>query len=253
MTTRTAIGRAVSSGRLERGTADNAINVGDIERMLSVAGGGLLALWGLRKGTLMGLGLAGVGAALVARGLTGHSYLYGALDINTTGPHSRVAAVRANEGIKVDRAIMINRRPEDLYRLWRNFDNLPHLMSHLVSVESHGNRSHWVARGPGGTNVDWEAEIINEEPNRLIAWRSLEGSQVSTAGSVHFTALGGDRGTEVRVILKYDPPGGRLGTWLAWIFGEEPGQQIQDDLRRFKLLMDTGDFASSERRPPQGG
>src|SRR5262249_49471792 len=127
---------------------------------------------------------------------------------------------------------------EELYRTWRNFENLPRFMRHLVSVQSHGDRSHWVARAPGGTTVSWDAEIVNDEPNRLIAWRSLEGSTVDTAGSVHFTPAADGHGTEVQVTLKYDPPAGRLGSWVAWLFGEEPGVQIEDDLARFKQQME---------------
>src|SRR2546430_110214 len=100
--------------------------------------------------------------------------------------------------------------------------------------------------GRAGMSVSWDAEIINEEPNRLIAWRSLEGSQVSTAGSVHFTPAPGDRGTEVRVVLKYDPPGGKLGGWLAWLFGADPECEIQEDLRRFKQLTEAGEIPTIE-------
>jgi uncharacterized membrane protein len=98
-------------------------------------------------------------------------------------------------------------------------------------------------------NVEWDAEIINDGPNRLIAWRSREGPQVATAGSVHFNPLGPGRGTEVRVVLKYDPPGGKLASWLAWLFGQEPGQQVHDELMRFKQLMETGDIATVREQP----
>jgi uncharacterized membrane protein len=103
-----------------------------------------------------------------------------------------------------------------------------------------GNRSHWVAKAPAGTSVEWDAEVYNEKEGELIAWRSLEGSQVNSAGSVHFNAAPGGGGTEVRVVLKYDPPGGVIGATIAKLFGEEPSQQIREDLRRFKQLMETG-------------
>jgi len=137
------------------------------------------------------------------------------------------------------------RRAQELYVMWRDFENLPRFMSHLKSVKTYGNRSHWVADGPTGP-VEWDADIVNDEPNRLIAWRSLQESQVATAGAVHFTPLGHDRGTEVLVELKYDPPGGKLGSWLAWLFGQEPGQQIREDLRRFKQLMEAGEVPSTK-------
>src|SRR5438093_1363742 len=106
-----------------------------------------------------------------------------------------------------------------------------------------------VKRGPAGLKVEWDAEIINEEPNRLIAWRSLEGSQVSTAGSVQFNPAPGGRGTEVVVTLKYDPPGGKLGSWLAWLFGEEPSLQVRDDLRRFKQLAEAEEVPTTQGQP----
>jgi uncharacterized membrane protein len=111
-------------------------------------------------------------------------------------------------------------------------------MQHLISVDSiDGRRSRWRARAPMGATVEWQAEIINEVPNRLIGWRSLEGSEVVTAGSVNFEELPRG-GTRVRVKLQYEPPGGTLGSWVAWLFGEEPGVQIREDLRRFKEEME---------------
>jgi uncharacterized membrane protein len=122
-------------------------------------------------------------------------------------------------------------------------------MRHLESVTMHGDRSHWVARAPLGMTVAWDAEVINLRPDELIAWRSLEGSLVDNAGSAHFLPAPAGRGTLVRVTLKYDPPAGKLGGWLAWMFGQEPGVQIYDDLCRFKRLMETGEMASAEGQP----
>jgi len=153
--------------------------------------------------------------------------------------------VAAGEGVKVVKSITVNRPASELYNAWRNFEGLPRFMRHLVSVTSQGNRSHWVAHGPAGTTVEWDAEIHNEDPNRLIAWRSVEGSQVATAGSVHFNQAPDGRGTEGEGTLKYNPPAGKLGSWLAWAFGEEPGQQIEEDLRRFKQLMEAGQMATT--------
>jgi uncharacterized membrane protein len=121
-------------------------------------------------------------------------------------------------------------------------ENLPRIMRHLDSVKgTGGNRSHWVAKAPLGLSVEWDAEVHNQRPNELIAWRSLEGSQVDTAGSVHFRRTPGGRGTEIQVVLKYDPPGGKVGAGLARLLGESPEQQIEEDLRRFKQLMETGE------------
>ena len=247
--TATPIARQVASGRLREGGARNEVNVGNLERVLSLAGGGLLALLGLSRGGAAGLGMAAAGGGLLYRGATGHCHVYGALGVNTAEKHGHAAALRAGEGIKVVRAVTINRPAEDLYRVWRNFEELPRFMLHLEAVKVEGNRSHWVARAPAGMTVSWDAEIINDEPNHLIAWRSLEGSRVSTAGAVAFDPAPAGRGTEVRVILKYDPPAGKLGAWLAWLFGEEPSLQVRGDLYRFKQLMEAGEIATTQGQP----
>jgi uncharacterized membrane protein len=223
-----------------------AVNVGEIERLASTVGGAAQAVFGLAKGHLVGLALAGVGGSLVYRGLTGHCQLYETMGIDTARqPHGRRARVRAGHGFKVERAVTINKSPEELYRFWRDFRNLPRFMRHLQSVSVAGDgRSHWVAKAPAGTTVEWDAEVINEKPNELIAWRSLAGS-VNNAGSVHFERAPGGRGTEVKGTLKYDPPAGRLGAWVAWLFGEEPDQQVADDLRRFKQMVETGEIPTT--------
>jgi uncharacterized membrane protein len=238
----THIGREVAEGNYTLGGARNAVNVGDAERLLSLTGGGLLALVGLKEGSLFGLGLAAVGAGLVYRGVTGHCPVYNRFGVSTADEHSPVASVAAGKGFKVVESVAVQRSAEDLYRMWRDFERLPRFMSHLLSVRTEGRRSHWIARGPAGSKVEWDAEVINEDPGRMIAWRSLQGSRVDTAGSVHFTPLGGERGTQVTVTLKYDPPGGKLGSWVAWLFGEEPSLQIRDDLRRFKQMAEAGEI-----------
>jgi uncharacterized membrane protein len=247
---RTSIGRAISAGNLAAGGAQAyGVNVGPNERLLSLAGGGLLAWLGMREGGLGGAAVAVAGGALVYRGLTGHCPVYAATGVNTAERHARQASVAAGRGFKVVQAVAVDRDAEELFNIWRDFENLPRFMSHLLRVEARGNRSHWVAHGPAGTQVAWDAEIINEDPGRMIAWRSLEGSTVSTAGSVHFTVLPAGRGTEVLVSLKYDPPGGPLGSWLAWLFGQDPNHQVREDLRRFKQLAEAGEIARAESRP----
>jgi uncharacterized membrane protein len=148
--------------------------------------------------------------------------------------------VAAGHGVRVDQSIIINCSPEELFRFWRDLENLPDVMSHLESVTVlDDRRSRWLARAPLGFHMEWDAEIHTERRNELISWRSIEGSEVDTAGSVHFNRLPGSGGTEVRVELKYNPPGERLGDILAKIFGEAPKQQIRDDLLRFKRLMES--------------
>lgn len=215
------------------------VNVGEVERYASAIGGGALALYGLTRGGLGGVVLALVGGALVYRGATGHCNMYEALGVNTAENAGK--GLSANRGVKVEKSITINKSPEELYRFWRNFENLPRFMDHLESVKTMGDkRSHWVAKAPAGTTVEWDAEIFNEKENEMIAWRSLEGADVDNVGSVHFRLAPGGRGTEIKVSLKYDPPGGVVGAAIAKLFGEEPSQQIEEDLRRLKQVMETG-------------
>jgi len=151
-------------------------------------------------------------------------------------------------GIHVEHSVLIHKRAAQLFRYWRDFENLPKFMQHLesVAVREQGI-SHWVARGPAGTKVEWDAQIINEIEDKLIAWQSLKGSDVATAGSVSFDES--ERGTVVRVHMQYSPPGGKLGAAIAYAFGEEPNLQVQEDLRRFKSLMETGTVPTPSRAP----
>ncbi len=150
------------------------------------------------------------------------------------------------------RSITINRPPEELFRLWRKLDNLPRFMSHLQSVEVLDERtSRWVARAPAGRTVAWQAEMVDERANELLAWRSCEGSEIQNAGSVCFKRLPARRGTEVTVQLEYVAPAGLVGRTIARLFGEEPSQQLEDDLRRFKWIMEAGEVPTAVkiRRP----
>jgi uncharacterized membrane protein len=147
-------------------------------------------------------------------------------------------------------AITINKPPQEVYARWRDFERLPTFMYHLESVRTvDARRSHWVARAPAGSTVEWDAEITEEVPGERIAWRSVGDSSVQTSGSVRLAPAPGGRGTEVHVELDYSPPGGALGATVAKLFGEEPNQQIGDDLRRFKQLLETGEIARSDGSP----
>ena len=148
---------------------------------------------------------------------------------------------------QVKKQIIINRSPEEIYQFWHDFRNLPRFMNHLESVSVTGEgRSHWVAKAPAGTTVEWDAEITEDRPNELIAWRSLEGADVDNSGSVSFESAPGGRGTIVRVEIEYSPPGGVVGAAIAKLFGEEPGQQTQEALRCLKQVMETGEVVVSE-------
>lgn len=152
--------------------------------------------------------------------------------------------------INVTRTITIDKPAEELYRFWRNFENLPRFMAHVKSVRVlDGGRSHWEARAPMGGSVEWEAEISDDRPNERIAWCSLPGADVENSGEVSFEKAPGNRGTVVKVTMEYKPPGGRVGAAIARLFGEEPREQLKDDLRFFKQLMETGVISTTRGQP----
>ncbi len=147
-------------------------------------------------------------------------------------------------------SVTINRTREEAYRFWHDFENLPRFMYHLQSVTSTGpRRSRWSAKAPAGRAVAWEAEIVDERPGEFIRWRSVDGARVPNSGTVRFTQAAGGNGTEVRVELEYAVPGRRVGTLVARAFGENPQQQICDDLRRFKQVIETGELTRSDGTP----
>jgi uncharacterized membrane protein len=205
---------------------------------------------GWKQGGWKGCGLALLGGGLVYRGLTGHCQLYDTLGINTANGKGRAASVKHGEGIRIEKSVTINQSPEELYRFWRNFENLPRFMNHLEAVKVLDSQlSHWVIKSPAGMNVEWDAQIINEKENEMIAWRSLEGATIPNAGSVHFKAAPEGRGTILKVEINYDAPGGALTAAIAKLFGEEPGQQVQEDLRTLKQLLETGEATAAEAQP----
>ena len=249
---------AIQQTELNTGAREDAesggsdVNVNQTERWISGLAGGALAIYGLTRRTWGGAVLALVGGTLIHRGSTGHCYMYDALGVSTAGTETGnpLVSVPAGHGIKVEKSVTVNRPPEEVYRFWRDFQNLPRFMNHLESVTDLGNgRSHWVAKAPAGKTVEWDAEVYNEKENELIAWRSLEGADVDNAGSVRFEPAPEGRGTTVRVTLKYDPPAGKIGSLIAKLWGEEPSQQIEEDLRRFKQVMEAGEIPTTEGQP----
>ena len=156
-----------------------------------------------------------------------------------------VAADSVARDVHVEISIAIDKSPEELYTFWRDFKNLPLFMRNLESVtELSQTQSHWVAKGPGGSTVAWDAEIYTEKENELISWRSLADSDFVNAGSVRFQAGPEGHGTFVRVTMNYNPPAGKVGTGLAQLFGAEPAQLIKEDLRRLKQIMEAGEIAT---------
>ena len=225
------------------------INVGPTERILSgVAGTAMLAL-GLQRRTYAGLALAVAGSAFAIRSLTGYSALYDALELDSAHDGHSVSR-GVHDGVRVRKSFTVNRPPEECFQFWRRLENLPRFMTHLKSVqEFDARRSHWEAKSPTGGTVGWDAEILNERPNELIAWKSVGDSDVENAGSVRFRPAPGDRGTEITVELSYEPPAGRLGSAIAWLLGENPEFQVREDLRHFKQVLEAGEIPTTEGQP----
>ena len=153
----------------------------------------------------------------------------------------------ANQGIHAQGTCIVNLPPDEVYKFWRDFQNLPRFMRHLESVVDMGDgRSRWKAKGPAGMEVEWDATIIADVPGEVITWRSLEGSDVDNAGAVRFERATGGRGTIIKVNIEYNPVGGVIGAAVAKLFGEEPEQQLDDDLRRFKQVLEVGEVVVSD-------
>src|SRR3954471_19084411 len=228
-------------------------NVNSRERWLSVVIGSAVAAYGLSRRSIAGITVAGLGGALVWRGASGHCAVYDTLGITSvaeSGDDRSNVSVPYGRGVRVEQTVTIGLAPEEIYAFFRNFENLPRFMSHLQSVKVlDEKRSHWVTKGPAGSDAEWDAEIINEIPNELIGWRSVDGSPGDNAGSVHFKKNPNGRGTDVKVILRYDPPAGLFGAMTARVFGEDPAHQVKEDLRALKMLLETGEIATTEGQP----
>jgi uncharacterized membrane protein len=213
-------------------------NISDLERWGSVAAGAALAAYALSRRPRSAWVLAALGALFVRRGATGHCEIYQALGRSSAGESDTRRALGGAGGVHVEETVTISRPAAEIFSFWRNLENLPRFMGHLTSVERLTDTlSRWRAEGPAGTSVEWNAEIINEVPNRLIAWRSLEGSDVVSAGSVRFDDT--RRGqTRVRVRLQYSPPAGKIGAALAKLTGRDAATQVREDLQRFKHMVE---------------
>ncbi len=218
-----------------------AASLSETERWGSLITGGAMVLTGLSQRSLRGALLALAGGSLAYHGATSQKSL----------TQQVTEATGLDKSIRVEKTVTIlNKSPEELYRFWRNFENLPTFMKHLKSVTVlDNNRSHWVANAPVGNTVEWDAEIITEQENHLIAWTSVDDAQIDHSGFVRFQLAPPGRGTEVKVVMEYSPPAGIVGATVAKLFGEEPEQQIGDSLARFKMLMEAGEIATTDGQP----
>lgn len=218
-----------------------APSLSETERWGSLIAGGAMVLTGLSQRSLRGVLMAIAGGGLAYHGATAQKSL----------TQQVTEATGLDQSIRVEKTVTIlTKSPEELYQFWRNFENLPTFMRHLKSVTViNPTRSHWIANAPIGDAIEWDAEIVTEQENRLIAWTSVESAEIDHSGFVRFQAAPQERGTEVKVVMEYSPPAGIVGATLAKLFGEEPEQQIGDDLAHFKMLMEAGEIATTDGQP----
>lgn len=216
----------------------------------SLIGGGMLMRWGLRHGGAVGLVGMAAGGLLAWSGVTGR--LPSSLGTLSGNRHEGEVGRRRgwSSAAAVSATVTIDRPAEDIYRFWRSLSNLPRFMEHIERIEVlDDERSEWTVDAPAGQSVTWRARITEDEPNRRIAWESEPGGDIDNAGWVEFRPAPAGRGTEVRALIVYDPPGGQAGRLVAKLFGREPGVQMRDDLGRLKRLMEGGEGTVDENRP----
>src|SRR5262245_25147080 len=224
-------GRTTMESKLPEHGTPSSVTVGSVERLASLLAGPALVAWGLSRRSRGGLGLAATEGMLMYRGLGGRCFLYQALGISSTKGHAEQVG---QLGVVIDREIPVDEPPAKVYAFWRDLRNLPIIMANLESVQVLSeHRSRWRAKGPAGTTFEWTAEIINDKPDELIAWRTEPDARVAHAGSVHFLPRPGG-GTLIRITLQYDPPGGEMTDLVARMLGVDPRRRIDEDLERLR-------------------
>lgn len=221
------------------------VNLDRNERLASVLGGAGLALLGARRKGVAGALLGAAGAALIARGASGHCPVYDAAGIDTSGRRREQRgspALADDAGVSVHASITVNHPPDQAYAVWRDFTNAPRYMDRIASVEVlDDTRSRWTATGPMGRSWTWESQVVEDSPGELIAWESVAGSELPNRGWVQFLPTGGEgRQAEIRYFVEFDPPGGVIGEAIAHAFHEAPRDMVRGDLRRFRTLLDAG-------------
>lgn len=220
------------------------VNVGETERKASVAAGSALALSGVtaltKRRFLPGLAMMVAGGLMLYRGKTGHCDVYEALGVDTVEESS-------DAGLCIEKVLTINRPRQQVYEFWHDLENLPRFMQHLESVQVTGEKtSHWKARGPGGLTVEWDAVMMDDYPEQQIGWHSVGEPDLPNKGTVEFKTAPGDRGTEVKVSIYYYPPGGAAGRAAAKVAHAVNAQQLEEDLKRLKQILETGEIATAK-------
>lgn len=230
----------------EHALREGAHSYDELERLATASGAVALLAYGLSRRSVPGMLAAAAAVPLAYRAIAGH--WPSALESGRANGDTR-SALSGPRGIHVRESVRLEKPIAEVYGFWRRLENLPRFMANLERVtDLGGGRSHWVAKGPAGLTVEWDAEIISDIDNKLISWRSLPEADVATAGSVSFEPVRQGQSTQIAVHLQYEPPAGRVGSMVAWLAGQEPSQTIREDLRRLKQVLEAGEIA----RTPSG-
>ncbi|MFU8802886.1 MAG: SRPBCC family protein [Bradymonadaceae bacterium] len=221
-------------------SVDKPRGLEDVDSWGSLLGGGALMIYGLRRKTLSGLFLAGIGAGLIYRGAKNNRMLDGGLK-------SLVLNTKATEPVEIEKSVTIDKPIGEVYEFWRNLENLPLFMRHIESIDQiDAHRSHWVVHLPSGIHLEWEARILEERKNEFLAWRSIEGSDIFNEGFVTFSRAPNGAGTEVHARIIYRPPAGEVGHKIAEFLNFVPAKVVKEDLRRFKAILEAGEYPTIE-------
>ena len=228
----------------ENQTTEN--QAGDTERWASLVGGGALVLMGLKQRSLRGILTSLVGGGLIYQGAKNKSTVK-----QVQQKLGEATEASKDQRITAEKTVIIEKSPEELYNYWRNFENLPIFTDYLESVTVYDQqRSHWVAKTPVVDQaIEWDAIVVQDRPNEFIGWSSVEDADIDHSGFVRFRPATGGRGTEVKVVMEYSPPGGAMTANIAKLFDTEPEQQLGQMLSRFKQLMEAGEIATTEGQP----
>lgn len=226
----------MSRGRQgQQGQGQGSSGIGNAYQMAPLVVGGLMAALGIRRGGWLGYGIALAGLGVMQQSFTGKPAIQEWIGMG--GDHSD----HESRAVTASQSVTINRSPEDLYSFWRDFSNLPQVLSNIERVDViDDRRSHWVAKAPGGMHVSWDAEVTDDQKDRRIAWRAQEDADVPNWGHVEFRPAPGGRGTELHAVIRYEPPAGMLGRMVAKMFMREPQEQMRHDLQQFKRMMEMG-------------
>jgi uncharacterized membrane protein len=222
-------------------------NVHPVERIVSTVLGGALLIRSLSRRS-PGAGILGI--ALLYRGVSGHSYLYQILGVNTANGNKQEEKGAADGVPVIERSITVEKPADELYRYWRDPRELSKILGKFGEVTAvDGNRMHWRMNVPFRRNMEWDTQIVEDHPGQVLRWETVEGASMPNQGMVRFNPAPGDWGTETKLYFRFEPPGGMLVKKAVKRLNVVPRLLAERVLRRFKSLAETGEMPTLERNP----